>query len=133
MVDFHLIMDLVPTLAKLYFLRRTLPRGAVNLSYVQSAVLIGMGLQFKKVEDLEADLGLNSNQILPLFNKMIRKFTKTIKQVFESAIEHDLDQETKDLQEQQLAPESTIKESLQEELDKEGQSTPFLQSVSATK
>lgn len=90
MVDFHLIMDLVPTLAKLHFLRRTLPRGAVNLSYVQSAILIGMGLQFKKVEELQGDLGLNSNQILPLFNKMIRKFTKTIQEVFEISVEKEL-------------------------------------------
>ena len=64
---------------------------------------------------------------------MIRKFTKTIKQVFESAIERQLDQETKDLEEQQLVAQSTIKESLEEELNKEGQSTPFLQSLSATK
>ena len=32
LVDFHLIMDLVPTLAKLYFL--ILPVGAISLSYV---------------------------------------------------------------------------------------------------
>ena len=44
MVDFHLVMDLVPTLAKLFFTRTILPRGAVNLSYVQSAILIGLGL-----------------------------------------------------------------------------------------
>ena len=52
MVDFHLVMDLVPTLAKLFFIQATLPKGVVNLSYVQSAILIGIGLQFKKVEDL---------------------------------------------------------------------------------
>ena len=46
-----------------------------------------MGLQFKKVEELEGDLGLHTNQILPLFNKMVRKFTKTIKEVFELSIE----------------------------------------------
>lgn len=61
MVDFHLIMDLVPVLAKLFFMKTTLPKGAVNLSYVQSAMLIGMGLQYKKIEDLEIDLGLNAN------------------------------------------------------------------------
>lgn len=65
MVDFHLILDLVPTLAKLFFLKQTLPRGSINLSYVQSAILIGFGLQYKKVEDIELDLGLNSAQILP--------------------------------------------------------------------
>lgn len=100
LVDFHLIMDLVPTLAKLHFLRSTLPRGTVTLSYVQSAILIGMGLQFKRVEQIEADLGLNTNQILPLFNKMARKFTKVFKQVFESEIEKEMDKETKELKEQ---------------------------------
>ena len=42
LVDFHLIMDLVPTLAKLYFL--ILPVGAISLSFVQAATLTGMGL-----------------------------------------------------------------------------------------
>ena len=42
LVDFHLIMDLVPTLAKLHFL--VLPTGTVSLSYVQAATLTGMGL-----------------------------------------------------------------------------------------
>jgi N-acetyltransferase 10 len=87
MVDFHLVMDLVPTLAKLFFTKQTIPKGAVNLSYVQSTILIGIGLQYKKVEDIESDLGLNSNQILPQFNKMMRKFTKIIKSVFEKEIE----------------------------------------------
>lgn len=80
-------MDLVPTLAKLFFTKQTIPKGAVNLSYVQSTILIGIGLQYKKVEDIESDLGLNSNQILPQFNKMMRKFTKIIKSVFEKEIE----------------------------------------------
>jgi N-acetyltransferase 10 len=44
MVDFHLVLDLVPTLAKLFFNKTTLPKGSVNLSYVQSAILIGFGL-----------------------------------------------------------------------------------------
>jgi len=44
MVDFHLVMDLVPILAKLFFTKTTVPRGTINLSYVQSAILIGMGL-----------------------------------------------------------------------------------------
>ena len=61
MVDFHLVMDLVPTIAKLFFTKQTIPKGAINLSYVQSTILIGIGLQFKKIEEIEGDLGLNSN------------------------------------------------------------------------
>ena len=48
LVDFHLIMDLVPTLARLFFL--ILPEGALTLSYVQAATLTGMGLQFKTID-----------------------------------------------------------------------------------
>lgn len=59
LVDFHLIMDLVPTLAKLYFL--VLPVGAVSLSYVQAATLAGMGLQFKTIDQLTGDLKLQAN------------------------------------------------------------------------
>ena len=62
LVDFHLIMDLVPTLARLYFTRSNttqstptavLPKGAVNLSYTQSAIILGLGLQHKSIEDLQ--------------------------------------------------------------------------------
>jgi hypothetical protein len=38
---------------------------------------------------LTKDLGLQANQLLPLFNKAIRKFSKLIKEVFE----HDIAQE----------------------------------------
>ena len=44
MVDFHLILDLVPTLAKMQYQKKVLPKGAVNMSYAQSAILIGLGL-----------------------------------------------------------------------------------------
>lgn len=61
LVDFHLIMDLVPTLAKLYFSKQIIPRAAVSLSYTQSAILLGLGLQYKTVEDLQTDLNLQAN------------------------------------------------------------------------
>jgi len=32
--DFHLVMDLVPTIAKLHFMEEVLAKGSVNLSYV---------------------------------------------------------------------------------------------------
>jgi len=124
MVDFHLVLDMVPTLAKLFYLQDTLPKGAVNLSYVQSSILIGIGLQFKKVEDLEKDLGLNTNQILPQFNKVMRKFTKVIKSVFERDIEQAIEEESKTAQQiasSKIKAVSHIEQSLEDELDnKEG-------------
>lgn len=81
-----MIMDLVPTLAKMYFGKQFLPPGVVALSYTQSAILLGMGLQHKKVDDLLVDLNLQANQLLPLFNKGIRKFTRVFREVFEKDI-----------------------------------------------
>ena len=94
LVDFHLIMDLVPTLAKLYFL--ILPEGAVSLSYVQAATLTGMGLQFKTIDQLTRELNLQANQLLPLFNKAIRKFTRFIKEVFEYEITQEVNRDEAD-------------------------------------
>lgn len=84
-------MDLVPTLAKLHFL--VLPEGTVSLSYVQAATLTGMGLQFKTIDQLTKDLGLQVNQLLPLFNKAIRKFARLIKEVFERDIVAEIDRD----------------------------------------
>lgn len=124
LVDFHLIMDLVPTLAKLYFSKTAvLPRTAVSLSYVQSAILLGIGLQFKSVEDLQVDLNLQANQLLPLFNKGIRKFTRVFREVFERDIAADIDKSAKNAGVQGLmkkggasAP-SDLKRSLNDELN----------------
>jgi tRNA(Met) C34 N-acetyltransferase TmcA len=52
-------MDLVPTIAKLYF--SILPQGSFTLSPVQAAILTGIGLQYKNVEDLQQDLNLQAN------------------------------------------------------------------------
>lgn len=62
MLDFHVIMDLMPTISALYFQRRLDKRadtpegkseGSVNLSAAQNAILLGMGIQRKSVEDIE--------------------------------------------------------------------------------
>lgn len=42
LVDYHMILDLLPQLARLYFDRRL---GGVSLSALQETILIGQGLQ----------------------------------------------------------------------------------------
>ena len=49
-----------------------------------------MGLQYKTIDQLTKDLGLQANQLLPLFNKAIRKFTRLIKEVFEFEISQEM-------------------------------------------
>lgn len=117
LVDFHLIMDLVPTIAKLHFL--VLPQGVLTLSYVQAALLVGMGLQFKTIDQMTEDLKLQANQLLPVFNKAIRKFAKLFKEVFEHEIATQMQSEVKgaaaEIAKNKEAA-SLIKESLNEEL-----------------
>ncbi|KAL3697204.1 hypothetical protein R1sor_011280 [Riccia sorocarpa] len=69
LVDYHMVLDLIPTLSRLYFLER-LP---VSLSLAQAAILVGVGLQHQSLDVLETELKLPANQILALFNKSIRR------------------------------------------------------------
>ena len=48
-VDYHLILDLVPVLAKLYF--TGILGKNLNLGYINQVVLVGLGLQMKTFEE----------------------------------------------------------------------------------
>ncbi|KAI8989530.1 GNAT acetyltransferase 2-domain-containing protein [Pilobolus umbonatus] len=85
MLDYHVILDLVPTIAELYF-RDEMPAD-IKLSGLQSAILLGMGLQRKTIEDLQKELSLASNQILALFVKIIRKMSQYFSSVESKAVE----------------------------------------------
>lgn len=80
--DHHLVTDLLPTVGKLYFSGRFGPD--VSLSSVQAALLCGIGLQHKTVDDLTAELGLPSNQVLAMFNKAVRKLSMALNSIMES-------------------------------------------------
>ncbi|KAL3793559.1 hypothetical protein ACHAW5_002839 [Stephanodiscus triporus] len=73
--DHHLVSDLIPSLAQLYFTSRMGP--GFRLSSVQAALLCGMGLQHKSVDDLTTELGLPINQTLAMFNKAMKKMSLT--------------------------------------------------------
>ncbi|CEG79557.1 Putative tRNA(Met) cytidine acetyltransferase [Rhizopus microsporus] len=85
MVDYHVILDMIPTVAELYF-RGEMPAD-IKLSGVQSAILLGIGLQRKSVDDLQKELSLASNQVLALFVKIVKKFSQYFTKVEEKAIE----------------------------------------------
>ena len=51
MLDYHVIMDLLPTIAALYFEKRL--GQDIKLSAVQSSILLSLGLQRKTIEDVE--------------------------------------------------------------------------------
>lgn len=120
LIDFHLIIDLVPRLAKLYFSRKL--DTVLRMGYVQSAIFLGIGLQFKKVEDLSKDLGgLQPNQILPQLNKCVKKFTTVFRKLYEEEAQKHINefQPTKAME--RLNEATGVKDSLAQELDAEGQ------------
>ena len=69
LVDYHLILDLVPALARLFYLNRL----SVQLTVIQMALLAGIGLQHKTIDQLEKELNVPQSQLLALFNKLIKK------------------------------------------------------------
>ncbi|KAF7663760.1 hypothetical protein LDENG_00202250 [Lucifuga dentata] len=87
MVDYHLIMDLIPTVARMFFLKQL---GDVSLSAAQCALLLGIGLQHKSVEQLEKEIELPSSQLMGLFNRLIRKFVQVFTSIQEKAIEAEM-------------------------------------------
>uniref|UniRef100_F7FA29 RNA cytidine acetyltransferase n=1 Tax=Macaca mulatta TaxID=9544 RepID=F7FA29_MACMU len=87
MVDYHLIMDMIPAISRIYFLNQL---GDLALSAAQSALLLGIGLQHKSVDQLEKEIELPSGQLMGLFNRIIRKVVKLFNEVQEKAIEEQM-------------------------------------------
>ncbi|XP_031340043.1 RNA cytidine acetyltransferase isoform X2 [Photinus pyralis] len=107
LVDYHLIVDLMPALARLYFLNKM---GDTQISAVQSAILLGVGLQHKTVDTLATELDLPATQLLALFNRLIRKFVSYLNSILEEDVEKSLIPR----KEVNLAPVAT---SMQQELE----------------
>lgn len=84
LVDYHLIMDLLPPLARFYFLNQL---GEMHLSAAQAAILLGLGLQHRTVDEIAADLDLASSQVLGLFNRTVRRIVGVLNDVTARAIE----------------------------------------------
>jgi N-acetyltransferase 10 len=90
MLDYHVIMDMLPDIAKLYFKGQL--GSTISLSRVQQSILLAVGLQSKSIEDLEKELNLASSQILGLFVKIMRKFSTYFRSLVEGAVEETLPQ-----------------------------------------
>ncbi|XP_062432375.1 RNA cytidine acetyltransferase [Rhea pennata] len=87
MVDYHLIMDMVPAVARMFFLNQL---GDISLSAAQSALLLGIGLQHKSLDQLEKEVELPSSQLMGLFNRIIRKVVQLFNTVQEKAVEEQM-------------------------------------------
>ncbi|PIK41706.1 putative N-acetyltransferase 10-like [Apostichopus japonicus] len=89
MADYHLIVDLLPSISQLFFLNRI----NAKFSAVQLAILLGIGLQHKTVDDLMKELDLPATQILGLFNRVVRKLTQQLNEILSQEVEKEIAEE----------------------------------------
>jgi N-acetyltransferase 10 len=85
MLDYHVILDLLPAVAQLYFTGR-LKAAGVSLSGVQQSILLAIGLQRKTLDDVEKELNVPSSQLLAMFVKIVRKISTCFATIIEGAI-----------------------------------------------
>ncbi|OJJ47862.1 hypothetical protein ASPZODRAFT_115075 [Penicilliopsis zonata CBS 506.65] len=88
LLDYHVILDMVPMIAEYYFNGRL--TGKINLSGVQQSILLAIGLQRKKLEDVEKELNLPASQLLAMFLKIIRKLSTHFRSLIEGAVAETL-------------------------------------------
>jgi len=60
LVDYHMILDLLPDLARLYFLQRL---AGVSLPRLQAGIVMGLGLQRSTVDALAAHFDIAVPQV----------------------------------------------------------------------
>uniref|UniRef100_A0A673MF69 RNA cytidine acetyltransferase n=1 Tax=Sinocyclocheilus rhinocerous TaxID=307959 RepID=A0A673MF69_9TELE len=87
MVDYHLIMDMIPVIARMFFLKQL---GDITLSVAQCALLLGIGLQHKSIDELEKEIELPGSQLMGLFNRVIRKVMQFFNTLQENAVEAEM-------------------------------------------
>lgn len=90
MLDYHVILDMIPIIATLYFSGRLKP--AIRLSGVQCAILLSIGLQRKVLEDVEKELSLHASQLLAMFVKVVRKVSSHFSALVEGAVAETMPQ-----------------------------------------
>lgn len=88
MLDYHVILDMIPQIALLYFTGRL--ANGVSATGVQSSILLAIGLQRKTLEDVEKELGVSASQLLAMFVKVVRKVAGFFRTLLEGAIVENL-------------------------------------------
>jgi len=88
LVEYNLVLDIVPTLATL-FLSRRMPE--VRLSSLQCAILLAVGCQHHTFDEVAKDFGAPASQLLALFNKAMHKLASHLRALLEQQVEEEDD------------------------------------------
>eukprot|EP00747_Dinoflagellata_sp_TGD_P214691 gnl/TRDRNA2_/TRDRNA2_87518_c0_seq1.p1 gnl/TRDRNA2_/TRDRNA2_87518_c0~~gnl/TRDRNA2_/TRDRNA2_87518_c0_seq1.p1 ORF type:complete len:578 (-),score=106.69 gnl/TRDRNA2_/TRDRNA2_87518_c0_seq1:137-1657(-) len=86
LVEYNLVLDLVPALASLYLGRR-MPEA--KLSHLQSAILLALGCQHRTVDQIAKEFDAPASQLLALFNKAIHKLAVQCRSLLERQVEEE--------------------------------------------
>ncbi|KAJ1948139.1 N-acetyltransferase 10, partial [Dispira parvispora] len=103
LLDYHVVMDLFPLLADLYFNGRLLDfsshsrdakgqrrsAGPLTLSSIQSGLFLAIGLQHKSVDEIEAELNLPNSQILGMLVKISKKIYASFKYIMNEEVDDE--------------------------------------------
>ncbi|KAG8682733.1 hypothetical protein FRC09_016557, partial [Ceratobasidium sp. 395] len=120
LIDYHVVLDLLPSLATLYFTRRLGPE--VKLNAIQSSIMLSLGLQRKTVEEVESELDIPVNQALALFVKAIRKICTKLQSLHKEALGADIPAHPQEVQ--QKGKDATnwqpLSQTVEEELQEAG-------------
>lgn len=134
LVDYHLVIDLVPEIAKLYFTNKLgenfslslvqavidfvcfyiLSFYLIDFLFINKAILVALGLQHKSVEDLEKELQLPPNQVLAMFNKIVKKIIALLEDISVNQMNKLLFSNGTEKVDKKMEP---LKQSLEEELN----------------
>ncbi|KAI0435746.1 GNAT acetyltransferase 2-domain-containing protein [Xylaria telfairii] len=90
-LDYHVILDLMPRMAEPYF------RGRLNeivLTGIQKTMLLAVSLQRKDLDSVAADLSVSISQTLAMFMKIVKKFATHFEGLVSGAIEASLPKDT---------------------------------------
>ncbi|KAI6373678.1 killer toxin resistant protein [Pyricularia grisea] len=88
LLDYHVILDMVPTLAHLYFTGAL--KSSIKLTGVQQAILLAVGLQRKDIDGVSSELSLPSSQLLAMFIKIMRKITTHFETLVTQAVDAEM-------------------------------------------
>lgn len=123
MLDYHVILDMLPSIATLYFTGRL--KSHLKMSGIQVALLLAVGLQRKEFSEVEKELNLSSSQLMAMFVKVIRKVATAFRGILEGAVRQELPEamevEDGDAPEAVVDPRfQPLEKSLEEELQEGG-------------
>ncbi|MCO5599793.1 hypothetical protein L7F22_053900 [Adiantum nelumboides] len=133
LIEYTVILDLLPTLASLYFTHRlrvpdddslaedadvpASESGEITLSGLQSAMLLALGLQRKEPSEVASELDIAPVQALALFGKAVRRIVASLRRVEKQKIARSMANEIGQRAQKEWKP---LQQSLSEDLQSEG-------------